>query len=209
MSEGGVAVNNVGAGKVAGTTGEPPVGRHSKKPEMVRRKKMKRFSLWLNERTDTNHRDALLTYTGDSYPLNKQLWQGHFDHPAYERQTHAIDAAIGNRRMAKDTVVYSGMPKAPAKEGHEHKAFLSTSLNKDVARRFTKEDEDGYRHIIKLHLKKGQRGVHMRHFAHYSKANEDEVLLPRGLKLRHRKEATEEVHDGKKYRIHHMEVENG
>lgn len=78
---------------------------------------------------------------------------------------HHLKAAIGEHTMPEDTVVFSGIKKAPSYISKQHEktktmmanvpAFLSTSHNHEIARDFA---DNG--HVLRIHVPKGAHALH-------------------------------------------------
>jgi len=116
---------------------------------------------------------------------------------------HHLDSALSKQSTKHDTVVYTGIPYSPVKHFHSPNrgvkvhlpAFTSTSSDKVVAYGFSKHsndpfDEDhgvthdennGSRHILKIHMPKGTHAMSM--VDHAFIPEEHEVLLHRGYNI--------------------------
>ena len=104
-----------------------------------------------------------------------------------------LDKVIASKPLEHDVHVYHGTGFHPGQEASKHPerlirlpAYTSTSLKKSIARDFA--DYKGDRHIIHIHLKKGQ---HASYIADHSSIPEEwEMLLPRNTVLKIHKEPT-------------------
>lgn len=162
-------------------------------------------------------------YSKDSKSLNYALIQAHknksdlTDHN--KTVTHHLDSAT-NKPIGHETHLYSGIGFNPAKmkneNGHVHlPAYMSLTHDKAIAHKFArKPHEDAItakekkethdQHILHLHMKKNDKGLHMSHLSDFN--NEHETLLPRNTTIKIHHEPTV-YHDGKrKVHIWHAKV---
>ncbi len=136
--------------------------------------------------------DALEEYTRDGYEaINSQLRDG-FDN-GMEREIAAIDDAIENFRTPESLVVYRGLRGDPAQilkvldagDTIEDPAFISSSLERSVASRFSGSDVEGPDEgVILVILMPDGRRFYPMDGKGYGLGDEHEILLPRDLVLR-------------------------
>lgn len=99
-----------------------------------------------------------------------------------------LDKAIAHKPLEHDLHVYHGTstwnPGALASKHPDRlvksPAFISSSIDKDRAYRFTTRDENS--HVLHIHLKKGQKALPI--LQHSNHPREHEVLLPRDTVLK-------------------------
>jgi hypothetical protein len=131
--------------------------------------------------THQKHAIHLATYGTGSSNLNFALMDG-------ETPTQALklDHALNHQSTPDSMVVYSGISnghaaKVGANDVVHHPAFLSASLNMNIAAAFSLSQNSN--HILKIHVPIGHRGAYIGDLSGANK-HEKEFLLPRGLKLR-------------------------
>lgn len=106
------------------------------------------------------------------------------------KHSHNIDKAMRKSSLKHDVHVYHGLkgwnPSEEAAKHPERKiklpAYTSTSIHRSTADNFAGEDANREKHVLHIHLKKGQKGIYLGHHSHYD--NEREMLLPRGTTLK-------------------------
>ncbi len=162
-----------------------------------------------------DHEDdaRILHYTDESQDLNhylhkkEQLKQKgeeyHSQH--YEDYSKGLQKALMKHKTPHELTVYSGLRYSPEdlfdkygkrKGSHvvvNHPAFLSTSISKHIANKFSKHDpysdyisrktagQDRSHHMLKIHIPKGHPGAYIAHRSFVP--NEKEFLLPHHTKL--------------------------
>ena len=160
-------------------------------------------------------------YTSTSSDLNANLIAAHKTkhdvHPhkidPYHHQTiHHLDTAT-KRPIGHHVHLYSGLGFNPAhmknKNGHVHlPAYTSMTHDKRKADGFAYDKSyrhEGDKHILHLHMKKSDKGVHVSHISHYS--SEHETILPRNTRIKiHKKPAVYSHDDGTKTHVWHAHI---
>ena len=170
------------------------------------------------------HREAINNYTDDSTDLNEHLWETHKGArmkggPAYselDKETKHMDAALNHHKTPHPITVYSGTKMDPTLHADpvsgivNHPAYLSTSLDKNIAKGFARSHADSSdNHILKIDIPKGHKGAYVAHIGGMSK--EKEFILPRGLNMRikstsKRSEINKITKRKETYHIHHMSI---
>ena len=170
-----------------------------------------------------NHEDAIKGYTNDSaggepgsQTVNKPLISGKFSNKTHQKnvEDHAkqIDKAIDKNRIQHDVHVYSGTSFDPAKhmdeKGRLHSpAYISATHSRPVAAGYAQSGGEGYnmRHIIHIHLKKGDPATHVSRVSDFT--GEHETIIKRGTTLQHHGHEDHGDSDAEHwYRIHHMSI---
>jgi len=167
--------------------------------------------------TNSKQKNAIKSYTKDSYPLNHQLWKnsphnqdkenlfggaGNTQRADLKEVTKHLDKALDSYRTPHDLTVWSSTTHDPRVEKGSsdyvhHPAFLSTSIYKPVAmdrdiNSHRDNQGDTHHHILQIHVPKGSPGAYIDHVSH--NPGEKEFLLPRGLNLRyHKTDSTHKV----------------
>lgn len=164
-------------------------------------------------------------YTRNSRILNAALIKAHknktdlFDH--HKKVTHELDSITG-KPIGHESHLYSGLSFNPSKmkneNGHVHlPAYMSLTHDKNTAHKFARKAyEDAFtakerreahdQHILHLHMKKNNKGLHVSHLSQYNK--EHETVLPRNTKIKIHHEPTV-YHDGdRKVHIWHAKIEH-
>lgn len=182
----------------------------------------------LSDKYTFNHdeKDVLEEYRGKSFELNAHLLGHHmfgeptehvltFHHAGdsrkntlYNYDLRAMDGAL-NRRTGESFKVFSGLGFNPTKQLDKHgrihfPAYTSTSLAKDTAASFMYPDEDGNRHMLRVHINPHDHGAYI---GHVQGADEKEFLLPRGTTLKIHNQHNPEI-DEEGTRIWHATVEH-
>lgn len=109
-------------------------------------------------------------------------------------QIAGIDSAMdASRPIPCDTAVYRGvsylrtglLPQAGQIITDE--AYTSTTLNRSYAERLGADDSYNFGALLIIRLTAGQKAIYMNHFYgafwHFDQKCEDEMILPRGMKL--------------------------
>lgn len=167
------------------------------------------------------HHKEITKYTQGSGLINRGLYHAstvegvsHDNMP--EKLAHhnigKIDAAVNHHTLKHDLTVFSGVtsrvPADAAKHPDRllhHPGYVSSSLSAHTAAGFTKIDNEGNHHILRIHLKAGHKMLPILKRSDYP--NEQEVVLPRGhtFKLADKPE-THEINSGwgdtKPHKIH-------
>ena len=170
-----------------------------------------------------NHLHAITGYTDDSaggepgsQTINKPLISGKFKNKTHQKNVEAhakqLDSAIDSNRIQHDVHVYSGTSFNPTKhmdeKGRLHSpAYISATHSRPVAAGYAQSGGEGYgpRHIIHIHLKKGDPATHVSRASQFG--GEHETLIKRGVTLQHH--GTDSHYDSKNenwYHIHHMSI---
>jgi|GEM_PF-5352194 len=162
---------------------------------------------------DRKHLDKYHNYS--SRELNNRLMDHHKNEEKIPNKIlghdiKGLDKAISKNKINHDMHVYSGISFNPKEEmnseGKVHvPGYLSTSISKKIAEHFADKNEldDGSKHILHIHLKKGQKGTYVGKNSSY---DEYEFLMPRGHILKINK--TPDVHFSNKGKFHvwHAEI---
>jgi len=141
-----------------------------------------------------DHKEALKQYTGgSSVPINKHI-MGHSNRYDDSKIPGRIKEALVQHETPHDFAVHTGMTRSAIKQmyqapgenkhGHFHihlPAFTSTSLRRDIARDFSKEDEEENRHYVTIHVPKGSHGAYVSHVSEHP--DEYEFILHPGAKI--------------------------
>ena len=180
--------------------------------------------------------DPLRNYTsstgaGSSGYINNHLWSKHmakhndpyisdpdhmlrrqFNDDFLKPTIENIDKLLNHHKTPHNLTVYSGIHEDhvshfTTKGLIHHPTYLSTSLNKSIARGFGKKENGDY-HVLKINVPKGHVGAYMGHFSKFEK--EREFLLPRGINFKHKGTIeniiTQGNHKDQKVYEHHMEM---
>jgi len=178
-----------------------------------------------------HHRMAIRDYTGGSISHNSTLWRIHTgelpkDLAKFDFREHIdpLDRALKYNKINHPIDTYSSTRHDPRKLKNEngivhHPAFISASIDPSVAVRKENnsqetELENGKtrvdHHILHIPVPKGHKGFYVGDNKDYTAyAHEKEVILPRGLKLKH--EYTDSFKHPKydlHMHIHHMKIVN-
>ena len=119
-----------------------------------------------------------------------------------------LDETIDNNRIHTRLNTFSSLGFNPEKHKKENNelhspAYISTTLNKEVAYGFLKKHTDGIHHVAHFVLEKGDPAAYIASASHIP--YEDEVLIKRGQTLRHH--GSFDIEDGeKKIRIHKLSI---
>ena len=87
-----------------------------------------------------------------------------------------------------------------------HPAYLSTSLNKSTAKRFSPHDNKNEKNVLKIHVPEGSSGSYVGHISFNPK--EKEFILPAGtnLKYHHTKIEVDRGYLNPLFNVHHMNL---
>jgi len=166
-------------------------------------------------------KNHLYNFKMSSYNVNNYHWEKHKgkgEHDATEeKKTKHLDAAINNNKTPEPLTVYSGIGYDPRKRMNKdgvvhHPAYLSTSLERESAKTFAAknstidhENKTIHRHMLQIDVPQGHPSALVPH-----NTFEKELVLPRGMNLRHKKTDTNETTSpyGEKliHYTHHMEI---
>ena len=158
------------------------------------------------------HAKAVFKYTTQSGPLNGALIKGK-NVKKHEAHAKSLDSAIDNNRIPHDVHVYSGTSFNPEKHMDENgrlhsPAYISATHSKRVAAGYAQSgggSSYGRRHIVHIHLKKGDPASHVSRISEYG--GEHETIIKRGTTLQHH--GHEDHYDSNNenwFRIHHMSI---
>jgi hypothetical protein len=187
---------------------EYPVGLHDK------------LSKHYHYHNNDDHHETLRAYTDDSQDVNNHLWNKHeapYDNSHSRDMDHnveKIDHAMSVHKTPHAMTVYSGMSYDPTKRedhnGHvHHPAYISTSLDHDVAKGFAQHQRVSGKHILAIHVPEGHAGAYLGHISHV--AEEREFVLPHGLTLKRSHTDTQMKYSRFHQKVHpihthHMEI---
>jgi len=158
------------------------------------------------------------SYTRDSAPLNRHLYNRHVDGEQHDDTVKGInvksfDKTVGRNKLKHDMHVYSGVTWHPGDVAKQHPdrhvhlpAYTSTTLSKDVAHAFATGDSENATHVIHFHLKKGQPGKYVEH--HTENPGEHEFIMPRNttIKIHPRPDRYEDAISGNVTHVWHAHV---
>lgn len=154
-------------------------------------------------------------YSSSSRNLNGQLIHAHKNKsnvdPYYHQSVHHLDTAT-KRHIDHNMHLYSGLGFNPHnmknKNGRVHlPAYTSLTHDKHVADGFAYDAahrHGGDRHILHLHVKKKNKGLHVSHLSNYD--SEHETILPRNTKIKIHKKPTTYEHHGVKIHVWHAHI---
>jgi hypothetical protein len=144
--------------------------------------------------------------------LNSYLWRKHHDKSEhdelYEKRKQNLDKIMKMHKTPEEMHVYSGITYDPRNKMNSegivhHPAYLSTSLNREVARTFNRWDNDSKQfNMLKIHVPKNHPGIYVGN--HTKWKSEKELILPRGINLKHIK--SEKSGPSPFNCLHHMEI---
>lgn len=175
------------------------------------------------------HMRSIRDYTGDSTTHNSTLWRMHTGElpkalAGHDMREHIgpLDRALKANKITTDVDTYSSTRHDPRTMKNKngivhHPAFLSTSVDPMVAVRKdnnatdTELDNGKTRvdhHILHIPVPKGQKGFYVGENRDYTKyVHEKELILPRGLKMKHEYTDTYKHPKHDLYlHIHHMSI---
>jgi hypothetical protein len=158
--------------------------------------------------------ENLTFFSGNSKDLNSYHWERRNKNTPinknHEDTSKALDKTINKNRLDKDHILYSGSRHDPREKMNalgivHHPAYLSTTPSKLVAQSFAKDNEsDNGVNLFKIKVPKGHPAAYIGKHS-WVNPGEKEVLLPRGLNLRHIK-TTKYNDNNYEIKMHHMEV---
>jgi hypothetical protein len=172
---------------------------------------------------DVPEKTALDNYQSYSKSVNNYHWSKHKNTPYVDsvmtehdakKNSEGLDKFINMKKTPSKLVVYSGTKHDPQtmknSEGIvHHPAYLSTSLDQNVAESFARKNITGYRdmHMLKIHVPKGHPATYVPSSLNnpFSR-KEEELVLPRGLNLKHIKTDIESTDGGKMLHTHTMKI---
>lgn len=149
-------------------------------------------------------KDVLARYTSILGDLNHRMTGRKSLNEDEEKMVNSLSKILEAHKTTEPMVVYSGINKAhhgilKNSEGPvEHRAFISTSINPNIARGFA-EKSGG--HIIELHVPVGTPSAYVSHVSEHD--GERELILPRGMRISvdHSKRKTL-IHDSGNFIVH-------
>lgn len=110
-------------------------------------------------------------------------------HKKVQEHIKNLDHALKSSKLKHDVHVYHGLKgwhpgeEAAKNGGKIHlPGYTSTSISKRQAHSFSHADGNGTKHMLHIHLKKGQRAKYLGDNSGFS--HEKEMLLPRGITLK-------------------------
>lgn len=147
-----------------------------------------------------NEEETINRYTNYSSNINNTLLDYHdkkYNPKQLEKVVH-LDKILSSYDTPEDIIGYTGINgKHQSYLKHLsrkctgdsflalHPAYLSTSLNRDMAETFADRTEHDasnfYVHLLKIKIPKGSSGVYADHIS--SREGEKEFILPRGLNI--------------------------
>lgn len=144
------------------------------------------YSKWAGGLSE-QHEAAVQAYTGTEYMAVNDHLRGFGDDEEAARLVKHLDAAIKKAPPAPDDlVVYRGVARLDDAEldfkvgqTFTDKAYMSTSMNRDVAQGFLDGDKTA---LLEIKVPKGTRGAYVDMVSDHD--NEQEFLLPRATKLK-------------------------
>jgi hypothetical protein len=178
------------------------------------------------------HIDSIKDYTRNSKKQNNYHWERHKKtsdrDELYEARASKLDKVLKRHRAPEDITVHTGIGYDPrnkrnAKGIVHHPAYLSTSLDKKAAVKFSEKATSSvyqktptsgeiHFHTLSVNVPKGHPGAYVDH--HSSVPGEKEFILPRNTKMKmvehHQKKEGFITHKGVKYtrfyHTHKMEI---
>lgn len=141
---------------------------------------------WFKKLTGTQQESVRLL-TGGSYyhDLNEIAYNKDFNPSNKEElinMSNVLDESFKKFKLKDDIIAYRGMSKTELKsllEGNIFKEFKHLSIDKEVAKRFSKMSVDGGV-VVKFHLPKGTNGAYIGDYSQFK--NEKEFVLNRNSK---------------------------
>ena len=141
---------------------------------------------WFKKLTGTQQESVRLLTGGNYYhDLNKIAYNKDFNPSNKEElinMSNVLDESFKKFKMKDDIIAYRGMSKTELKsllEGNIFKEFKHLSIDKEVAKRFSKMSVDGGV-VVKFHLPKGTNGAYIGDYSQFK--NEKEFVLNRNSK---------------------------
>jgi len=176
---------------------------------------------------------SINSYTGAGYrDINGHLWDEHHGIKSsgdfkVKQHVNNMDTAMDKTSVPRDMHVWSGINYDPREHMNSegivhHPGYMSTSTRNGTAFSFSKSKNEKSldKHVMKIKVPKGHKGIYIP--GSQGHMYERELILPRGMNLKHIKTKTIESdnkgarpwelsdmdHHDKKYtfHIHHMEV---
>ncbi len=141
-------------------------------------------------------REALRTYTGSSYTSINRFLRGLKESSGHENIIPLIDSAIEKGTVEHDLIsfrglrnwadLYNGLRNGGFKLGAPitGPGFSSSSIDTTIARKNFAGRSGAYRVVYEIRVRKGSRAAYIGDYKVSGLANEKELLLPRGSKLR-------------------------
>ena len=140
----------------------------------------------LKKLTGTQQESVRLLTGGNYYhDLNKIAYNKDFNPSNKEElinMSNVLDESFKKFKLKDDIIAYRGMSKTELKsllEGNIFKEFKHLSIDKEVAKRFSKMSVDGGV-VVKFHLPKGTNGAYIGDYSQFK--NEKEFVLNRNSK---------------------------
>lgn len=138
-----------------------------------------------------DEREVLRRYThGDYVAINADLRGDDAGDPHIWRDINVLQRILGGASLPQDLIVYRGVDRSYADHLHasginrddiiQDRAFLSTTADRTVARRFIGFEPDGL--LLRIKLPKGSKALDVSPYS--SNAEEREVLLLCDTQLR-------------------------
>ena len=141
---------------------------------------------WFKKLTGTQQESVRLLTGGNYYhDLNKIAYNKDFNPSNKEElinMSNVLDESFEKFKLKDDIIAYRGMSKTELKsllEGNIFKEFKHLSIDKEVAKRFSKMSVDGGV-VVKFHLPKGTNGAYIGDYSQFK--NEKEFVLNRNSK---------------------------
>ena len=141
---------------------------------------------WFKKLTGTQQESVRLLTGGNYYhDLNKIVYNEYFNPSNKEElinMSNVLDESFKKFKLKDDIIAYRGMSKTELKsllEGNIFKEFKHLSIDKEVAKRFSKMSIDGGV-VVKFHLPKGTNGAYIGDYSQFK--NEKEFVLNRNAK---------------------------
>ena len=141
---------------------------------------------WFKKLTGTQQESVRLL-TGGSYyhDLNEMVYNKAFNpsnRKELENMANVLDESFKKFELEDDIIAYRGMSRKEFNQilsGNEFKEFKHLSIDKKVAKRFSKMSDDGGV-VVKFHLPKGTNGAYIGDYSQFK--NEKEFVLNRNSK---------------------------
>ena len=141
---------------------------------------------WFDNLTGTQQ-ESVRALTGGKYyhDLNEMVYNKSFNpsnRKELENMANVLDESFKKFELEDDIIAYRGMSKTELKnllEGNIFKEFKHLSIDKEVAKRFSKMSVDGGV-VVKFHLPKGTNGAYIGDYSQFK--NEKEFVLNRNSK---------------------------
>ena len=141
---------------------------------------------WFKKLTGTQQESVRLLTGGKYYhDLNEMAYNEYFNpsnREELDNMSNVLDESFKKFKLKDDIIAYRGMSKTELKsllEGNIFKEFKHLSIDKEVAKRFSKMSVDGGV-VVKFHLPKGTNGAYIGDYSQFK--NEKEFVLNRNSK---------------------------